>query len=127
MNTDGLYYLATPIKHAEPAVTQGRFIANLLAFHTLTMGGLLVYAPCVHHYQVVQKYQWPKGWDAFWKKRSLAMVDRCDAGVILLQIPGWEESEGVRSELLHASGLGRMIYCMKNPASFELELMMEGK
>lgn len=52
--------------------------------------------------------------DPRWVRNALARdmlaIERCDAVVLL---PGWEQSEGVRTELRHAMSLGLQLYILR--------------
>lgn len=107
-----LHYLATPIKHEQEGVVQDRYFQNIVAYNALRMAGIFTYSPMLHHFDVKQSFSYPNDWQ-FWRDVSLWMVDRCDA-LIVLQLKGWDKSEGVKAEVTHAWTHGKPILFMAN-------------
>lgn len=111
--TERLYYLASPYAHRDPAMMITRYKAAIDAVAELMLNDLVVFSPIVHNHHVnvsLHKVDESQGsrWD-YWKRFDLAMLDRCDA-VIVLMIDGWRESVGVAAEVKHAEEQGKPVY-----------------
>lgn len=100
-------YVAAPYGHADPSVIQDRmgqvnaFIGNLLA------QGYGVVSPLLYVPLLAGNPALGSNW-AFWKDIGESLLLKADA-VALLELPGWEESEGVQGELVLARAMGKPI------------------
>jgi len=91
-----LIYLACPYAHCDPIVMKKRhFIANKVASELIAKG-VCVYSPLTH--DIPLNELGIGGNFEFWEKHNHAMVSRCDK-LMLIKIPGWEQSKGVAGEL----------------------------
>lgn len=95
----GLVYLASPYSHSDPAVVQSRVDAACKVTGELMLLGHNIYSPIAHSHHVCQHMDGANvQFDHdFWLSRDLGVLDRCDAMIVLL-LPGWEDSRGVRAE-----------------------------
>jgi Domain of unknown function (DUF1937) len=89
-------YLASPFTHSDHQIQMARFHAISWVAHWLHRQRRFVYSPIVHNI--------PLGdlgvghtWD-LWQYFDLSMVSRCDR-LIVAQLPGWEQSIGVKAEI----------------------------
>lgn len=73
----------------------------------LLRDGLLVFAPVVHSHPLVA-YGLPVEW-AFWQRYDREHLERCE-DLMVLMLPGWEESLGLRAEIALAEALGLPIH-----------------
>ena len=94
-----IHYLASPYTHADPRVMRERYEHVCQAAALLHRRGMLVYSPIAHSV-AVNEYIGSDGAFAAWRDYDLGMIDRLD-GVLVLMLPGWEDSYGVAQELLH--------------------------
>jgi len=101
-----LIFLASPYSHPDPLVRQARFDAACRAAAGLIQAGHAVVAPIVQRHPLV-RFGVPGDW-SFWAPLAREYVARCDE-VLVLQIDGWRESQGVRAELALARELGRRV------------------
>lgn len=106
---DGYHYIASPYTHADPVIRQRRFEKALdftawLAIKYRMWG----YSPIVHSHPMVLHHDMPVPME-FWVPWDHAMIHSA-VSVIVLQIPGWEVSKGIYSELEYASELGKPVY-----------------
>ena len=108
-----LYYLATPYSHPEPKMREARFIMACLVAGELMDHGLHVFSPISHSHPIACQWNLPKGWD-FWGKQDLVMMDRCDE-MIVIMAPGWDESKGIKEEMIYAEFKGMPIHMMPYP------------
>ena len=101
-----MIYLASPYSHPDPPVRQARFDAACQAAARLISAGRAVIAPIVKGHPLV-RYGLPGDW-SFWAPLARQYIARCDE-VVVLQLDGWRESEGVQAELALARELGRRV------------------
>lgn len=93
------YYLATPY-NGTPEQMQDRVEKNLDVTAAFYDAGIRVFSPIVHSHQVLAKMQ-----DSTVEVRrdlflqfDLSIISASN-GIIVLQLPGWEKSFGVREEI----------------------------
>jgi hypothetical protein len=101
-----MIYLASPYSHPDPLVRQARFEAACQATADLVRAGHAAFSPIVHGHPLV-RFGLPTDW-SFWQRFDIERIRRCDE-VLVLQIDGWRESEGVRAEVKLASALGKRV------------------
>ncbi|MCX7801381.1 MAG: DUF1937 family protein, partial [Fimbriimonadales bacterium] len=101
-----MIYLASPYSHPDPAVREARYQAACRATAALLQAGWVVFSPIVHSHPLV-KFALPTGWD-FWERIDRDYLARCDE-VVVLTLPGWEASVGVREEVRLARELGKPV------------------
>jgi len=101
-----MIYLASPYSHSNPLVREARFDAACRAAARLIRAGQPVIAPVVQGHSLV-RLGVPGDW-AFWQPLARKYLARCDE-VLVLQLDGWSESEGVQAELALASALGMRV------------------
>lgn len=94
------YYLASPYSHPDGEVREGRYLRAQRALEYLLANKMWAYSPIVHCHPLAKRFSMPK--DAkFWEEYNHVMIDHCDS-ILVLQIPGWEESIGVAEEMAYA-------------------------
>ena len=93
---DGLIYLASPYSHDQAAIRQWRFDVACKAAACLMRDGLAIFSPIAHSH-VIAQHGLPKGWD-FWEPYDRLLLGAC-GGMIVLTMPGWNESKGIIAEL----------------------------
>lgn len=96
-----LVYLAAPYSDPDPAVIRQRIEALCEIDALLIEAGIYTVTPLSKHF-ILGYRDLPGDW-AYWGGYCRALLPRCDA-MILLDLPGWEASEGVRGELDIALG-----------------------
>jgi hypothetical protein len=101
-----MIYLASPYSHPDPLVRQARFEAACRAAAELVNAGHAVIAPVVQGHPLV-RYGVPGDW-AFWEPLAREYLARCDK-LVVLQLDGWRESQGVQAELALARALGKRV------------------
>jgi len=90
-------YLACPYSHPSHEVRQQRFEAVNRCAADLMRLGHVVYSPISHNHPIALAHDFPKGWE-FWGRMDEVFI-RLAHKVYILQLPGWQESEGVRAEI----------------------------
>jgi hypothetical protein len=101
-----IYYLASPYTHKDEDVRERRYNAACRATAELIRRGFIVISPIVHSHPLT-KYGLPGDWN-YWEKVDREIISRCDC-VLVLALPGWDESKGVLAELKIAEELGKPI------------------
>ena len=101
-------YLATPYKHPNPDVRQERYQRVTLAATMLILMGYNAYSPITHNYPIMTSGKIPGGWD-FWGKFDSLQLIGSDM-LVVLRLPGWEQSTGVTAEIGIAKTRGMPTY-----------------
>lgn len=108
LKTKPIYYLASPYTHTDPAIRKQRAeLATEAAVRLLHMG-IFVFAPIPYN-EPWEKYNLPGDW-AFWADFDKSFVERCDGGLIVLMLDGWDRSTGVTAEIEFAKSLNKPVY-----------------
>ena len=103
-----LIYLASPYAHASAKVRNARLEAVRLVCGKLVNQGKIVLSPMVYLGELAAKgVHPPQGWYAF----DLQLLVRADE-LLVLQLPGWEDSKGVLVEIAGAQVRGMPIRLM---------------
>lgn len=101
-----LYYLASPYSHKDEKVRQERYELACKATAELLDMGYRVFSPIVHSHPLVA-YGLPSD-SEFWLDQDLRLLERCDR-LLILEIDGWDISEGVQQEIDRANERGMLI------------------
>lgn len=99
-----MIYLASPYSHPDPSVRVARFHAACKAAADLMVKGHVVFSPIAHSHPIAMAGDLPLGWE-YWEAFDRQMLSIC-SGVFVLQLPGWEESKGLKAELALAEEMG---------------------
>ena len=103
-----LVYLASPYAHLSAVVREARLEAVRYVCGQMVNRGRIVMAPLVYLGELAYKgVHPPQGWYAF----DLQLLARCDE-LVVLQLPGWEDSRGVLVEIAGAQTKGMPIRLM---------------
>lgn len=101
-----LIYLASPYTHPDPAVREQRYMAAVQATMKLLQSGMAVFCPVAYSHQFALQGMGGE-WDT-WERFDRVMIERCDE-LWILEIPGWEESKGIKAELNLAREMGKVV------------------
>ena len=97
-----LIYLAMPYAHPSAAVREARLEAARYVCGQMVNQGKMVMAPMVYLGELADRgIHPPQGWYAF----DLQLLARSDE-LLVLQLPGWEDSKGVLIEIAGAQTKG---------------------
>ena len=99
-----MIYLASPYSHPDSAIKEDRFVQACKAAGNLIAKGYIVYSPIAHTHPIAVHCNLPTSWD-YWAKVDRIMIAMCDT-LVVLQLPGWQESRGVIAEIEIAAELG---------------------
>lgn len=105
MNT--LTYLASPYSHPDPAVRHARFKAACRVAGGMLQKSRFVHSPIAHTHSIAELCDLPKGFD-FWAAYDERLLWACD-DMIVLMLPGWEDSLGVQAEIQMAEQMGMLV------------------
>jgi hypothetical protein len=94
------FYLASPYSHKDPWVMEHRVLSTMQAVAQLLSDGHVIYSPICHHHTLAKIHGLPHAWE-FWRKQDFGLLHKCD-GLLILQLPGWQESVGVSAEIAEA-------------------------
>ncbi len=98
-----MIYLASPYSDPDPLVSKARYEAACDRAALMLSEGLLVYSPVVFGHALAERGL-PGDW-GYWAEHNRAMLER-SSSLVVLALPGWQESEGVRAEVAIARSLG---------------------
>lgn len=103
-----LYYLASPYSHTDVKIKKMRAEAVTKSAVDLLKLGVFVFAP-ISYNEPWEKYNLPGDWK-FWCEFDKTFVSRCDGGIIVLMLDGWDKSVGVTAEIEFAKSIGLPVY-----------------
>jgi hypothetical protein len=103
-----LYYLASPYSHADSEIKKMRAEAVTKSAVDLLKLGVFVFAP-ISYNEPWEKYNLPGDWN-FWCEFDKTFVSRCDGGIIVLMLDGWDKSIGVTAEIEYAKSIGLPVH-----------------
>jgi hypothetical protein len=106
-----LVYLSAPYSHKDPSVRESRFRLINEAASVLILEGLHIFSPISHSHSIEMAGMLPTDF-AFWSSFDTAMLSVCGA-MIVFQLPGWEESVGVKGEMDIACRLGLPVFSVR--------------
>lgn len=107
-------YLSSPYFDPDPRIKEMRHtIVNRVAYELMSQG-TLVYSPLTHNLPI-DRLGIHGNW-ATWKEFDHTMLSKCDR-IIVLKLPGWENSKGVAAEIACAKELELPIEWMEIPES----------
>jgi hypothetical protein len=99
-----MIYLASPYSHRDPEIRQKRYEAAVRASARLASAGIPVYSPIAHSHpiEVATGGLIPH---TYWMSIDLMVLPVCSK-MVVLRLPGWEESKGVAKEIDAAGAAG---------------------
>lgn len=112
-----MWFLSAPYTHENPAIMHARYRVMAEATAYLFREGFNVQSPIVHWHHVSREWDLPTDAES-WKKHNLDTLSRCD-GMIVLTLPGWEESVGVTMEREWAERKPKFMVNLMSPNMLE--------
>lgn len=106
-----MIYLASSFSNGDQDVEYERYIAACRAAASLMRKGYVVLSPIAHSYGVALHGNFSGTWD-FWQKQDTELLRFCDE-VVVLMLPGWEESKGIKAEVALAEQMGKLVRYVK--------------
>lgn len=114
-----LIYLASPYSHKDPYIQIQRFERACAWTASLLRRGRIIFSPIAHSHPLV-RYGLPERFD-FWKHFDTTILSRCDE-LWVLQLPGWQDSTGVQSEINIAREHGLKILYLRDDPDYKRHL-----
>ena len=105
-------YLASPYLHKDITVRLDRFKKVCEAAAELMKDGYVVFSPIAHSHPIATHGDINPTNNEFWLEQDKALMPICTE-MIVLQLPGWEDSKGIKEEILFAEELGIEVYYLK--------------
>lgn len=100
-------YLAVPYSHDDPAVKQWRYERVTEAAAVLIRQGIdSLYSPITHTHPIDRHMTEKKNEHTFWVEQFDMPFLSNSLKVIVLMLPGWDKSIGVKMEIQRAEELG---------------------
>ena len=112
-----MYYLASPYSHEFKSFMIARYERTIKAGYKLIKEGFKLIEPIAMCHEKTMRFDLPGGYE-YWKDRDRHLVDLCD-GLIVLTLPGWDESIGVSDEIAWAEKQGKPI-CFVSPQQLNI-------
>lgn len=101
--TPSLSYLAAPYRHDDPNILRFRLLAVTYTAYEMINRGSMVFSPLTHNLPI-DRVGFHGDWTK-WGPFDRLLLSRCDR-LLVLTLPGWEESAGVACEIRWAEELG---------------------
>lgn len=108
-----IWYLASPYTN----YCQGReaaYIEVCKVAAKLLKDGMFVFSPVAHSHPIATLGNLDPVDHNFWLALDVAILDECD-GLLVLQMPGWKESQGISAEIEHAKKTHKFISYLSWP------------
>ncbi len=103
-----MIYLSCPYTHCDPSVREYRYRTSCRVAAKLMESGIVVFNPLSHSVPLCEFLD-KKNFDhEFWMSIDLPILCRCDE-LLILGLPCWTESRGVKAEMFEALGLQKPI------------------
>lgn len=102
-----MIYLASPIKHTDKQIVEIRVRLACRVAAEFYDSGHAVFCPASHgyHFASVTRNNVIQPWE-YWRSIDIPILTRCCNELIIITLPGWESSHGVREERRIAECLG---------------------
>lgn len=101
-----LVYLASPYTSTDPKVRAARVEAACRHTAALLEEGHPVFSPVAHSHGICDYLKDDRRLDPeFWMLQDLAVLEHCTK-VVVLMLPGWDQSRGVGREIAEAAHRG---------------------
>jgi hypothetical protein len=101
-------YLATPIKHKDPAVESFRIETANHAACTLHDAGIRVFSPASHGSSFSSLSSIRQSWQ-YWESIDIPILTTCCTHLVVLCMDGWDRSIGVKAEIAAAGEIGLLL------------------
>jgi hypothetical protein len=105
---DGLFYLASPYSHTDPAIQEKRFVDACRYAGQIMNCGVHVFSTIAHTHPIACVCSLPKEWE-YWRVYDSIILRFC-TGMIILCIDGWEKSVGISEEIRLAEQFRLPVY-----------------
>lgn len=102
-------YIAGPYSHPDAAVRLERFhrLNDIAAAFMQSPEGHVVFSPISMTHPIAEQRDLPLGWE-FWERNDRAFISWCNI-LVVVKLPGWQESKGVAAEIAIANEMEKTI------------------
>ena len=102
-------YVSCPYSHPDPEVRASRVDAATRLAAKLFLEGHIVFSPLTMTHPMTRWLpEWFAGNFEIWMRLDFYFLAQCDT-LVVLRMPGWEESVGVAAEIRQAAEAGKTI------------------
>lgn len=105
-----MIYLAAPYNDSDPSIVQARMEIIYRVMGEFMKEGRHVVTPLFMH-EIVIRHELDGTYE-YWEKYCLDMLKRCDE-MIVLCLPNWTESNGVKGEMEFCKRTGKRVTFME--------------
>lgn len=108
-----LIYLGSPYSHKSKnmRLVRRKEVGECLAYFAMTAPEIYLFSPIAHWGEVADNNNLPHDFD-FWAQRDFFTIRQAHS-MWVLDIPGREESYGVRQEIEYAQAIGKPVMLVK--------------
>ena len=103
-----MLYLACPYSHSDAAVRNRRYRIACRTAANIIKAGIAVFSPLSHSVPIAQIGGIAATDTEFWLEQDLPFLRLCGE-MLILGLPGWEDSIGVRTEMVEAMSLEKPV------------------
>ena len=97
-------YIASPYSDTDEKVRNDRAYKAQLYTYIMFKRDVMVYSPIAHWHPIQEIFDMPQKGEAYWKQNEAMLSHaRC---LHVLQLPGWDTSVGVKTEIDYAKDNG---------------------
>ena len=102
-------YIAGPYSHPDRGVRLERFhrLNDIAAKFMQSPEGHVVFSPISMTHPIAEQHELPLGWE-FWERNDRAFISWCNI-LVVVKLPGWQESKGVAAEIAIANEMEKTI------------------
>lgn len=118
-----LYYMASVYTQFPKGQEQAYIEASKCAA-TLLKRGMNVFSPIAHSHPIAVHGAIDAIDHDFWMRLDKAILDECDI-LLVVMMPGWRESRGIKAEIEHAREAGKQTVFYSWPMLEEREIEHE--
>lgn len=128
LSKEWVYYIASPYSALHPKTEEDRLRIQRERYNGVTQviakltkdHGLVLLGPITHSHNLkLFEPELGTSWE-FWKKFDTKFIERSVDAMLVIKMPGWEDSIGVDAEIVLAEKLHLPVYYL-NVQTMELE------
>jgi hypothetical protein len=106
-----MFYIASPYTSPDPFIREERYreVMRFTAWWLKTKGSIPTpFSPILYLHEMNKTYSLPLDFQ-FWLSFNHNIISYCSA-IMVLQLPGWDASSGVRDEIMLGNALRKPIW-----------------